>query len=235
MDTTYNIEKVKYYFLYHFFRSHIPNLKRKWFIKESFIVSNIAIFLSISLALGSIILWFMGPAYIVYCILFWIIWISLTPFFYNEMRKSWWYMQLEKYFTIKSHLEESLNQLKKKINEDITQEWVSIINLDEIHKIINTLSDILSLITWPLISFRKTEKTLQKEQKLVLEKFVTLEQIWISEYIDTFKNLLKKWMETHTNELKSEILTIEKSRIDSLVKLYIASQAQEAQNIKIIL
>lgn len=31
-------------------------------------------------------------------------------------------MQLEKYFTIKSHLEESLNQLKKKINEDITQE-----------------------------------------------------------------------------------------------------------------
>jgi hypothetical protein len=144
-------------------------------------------------------------------------------------------MQLEKYFTIKSHLEESLNQLKKKINEDITQEWVSIINLDEIHKIINTLSDILSIITWPLISFRKAEKTLQEEQKLVLEKFITLEQIWISEYINTFKALLKIWMETHANELKSEILTIEKSRIDSLVTLYIENQVQEAQNIKIIL
>ena len=140
-----------------------------------------------------------------------------------------------KIFYQKSHLEESLNQLKKKINEDITQEWVSIINLDEIHKIINTLSDILSIITWPLISFRKAEKTLQEEQKLVLEKFITLEQIWISEYINTFKALLKIWMETHANELKSEILTIEKSRIDSLVTLYIENQVQEAQNIKIIL
>lgn len=165
-----------------------------------------------------------------------IIWWLAIKYFIKEIKKSRNFSQLQKYFSFKSPLVSFLVNFKKSINTDVFSEWINIVELNTIRVNMENITKVLSLITWPLIEFRKLWPQLPIEARDVLEKFIAIEVRWVNEYIREFREILTAWMEIHQWELsvyqKNE-LDSKNKEIFSLVSTRLTSHIEDIEKVRV--
>lgn len=140
-----------------------------------------------------------------------------------NFRKTWRFRQIEKYFSLKSSLTPFLEKFEQSTKKDIFTEGVDAIEVDEIRQSMEHISALISLLSGPLIQFRRIGTSLPDEAKLVLEKFISLEMEWITETVKDFRISLSLWLGVHASELSA----YEKEKLQSgNESLYSLSQSR---------
>lgn len=239
---SYEIEKVKQYFLYSLFAPPWDDYSKYWeslkstqFIKESLVTSLIGTLLFLFLTtyiwislLNSWVPWFMYVIVLFPGLL-------MTPWFYQEYKKTWNYAQLQKYFSLKSTLTPFLAKFKSSIEKDIFTEWINVLEIDDIRKTMNNISRAIRLISWPLLNFRKIKGYLSPEAKNVLERFISIEMQWLSEYIEVFQKILSLWIAVHSQELTEynrQLLKGENNAILDLASIRLQTHIENIEKVR---
>ena len=250
-NESYDIEKVREYFLYYIYSEMTQYVTRDQMNRitheKYFIISEIIWgILLCGLFLGfffwlSIVVFPIQSLFnlelIVVLVVWLIVWIIsawLTHYSWRMFDRARRYSKLNIYFSIKQSLQSSLSKLWQEMAVDIAIDGVNPVSIDDIQKMIHSVSKAYSLITWPLVEFQKSERYLGDEPKLVLEKFIKIETIWLTEYMKNFQYILKKWLENHIQELEQEKVSISKSEneVITLASTLLESHIQKLEKVR---
>ena len=128
-----------------------------------------------------------------------------------ELKKSLLFGELLKFFHLKSSLIPFLEEFKKSVNKDIFTHWLKSLDIAHITQQMKNITSLVKIIAWPLIKFRNVWIYIPDKARNVLERFISIEVSWLSDYIRAFRETLSTWIEVHKAELsayqKSELLS----------------------------
>ena len=164
------------------------------------------------------------------------IWALLLYGTQDTIKKSYRFIQLRKYFSIKSHLPIFLEKFQKSVYKDTFTDWINPIEIDQIRENMENISSLMKLISWPLIEFRKIWVELPDEAKNVLERFILIENTWLNEYIEEFWKTLSLWIEIHTSEIseyQKQLLLSKNQKIFSLSSARLSSHIEDLEKVRV--
>ncbi len=209
-NETYDIEKVKEYFLWYIFNWDVKDPKQftdiTWVIPRFHFFGWI-IWIIVWTLYGGFLFWIFYRDSIYLPLFFLISSIYPLVIFYAVYKIFRFtltisnYLRSITYFPLKSRLIPFLENFQKSVNKDLFTEWIDTVEIEDIQKSMGSISKLLSLVTWPLIAFRQIWSHLPGEARNILERFISIETRWISDYIREFRYTLSVWMEAHKAEL----------------------------------
>ena len=154
---------------------------------------------------------------------------------------------MERYFSLKSTLVDSLSSLKWQIIFDIKNEGINPINVELIGEMISDIGEVLSYIDWPLKDFSQLRNDtgpgvmeffngdgIEVNRAEIFDKVIFTEKNAIITFVEEFYILLQTWLQNHKNELNKQIDSLAQSPNEAIIlatnrlKAYVDSLKNES-------